>query len=132
MPFPLKHSLKHPLKSLLSAVFFRVRPAAFFAASAAFSALFFTAGAAAEQPGASAAAKANQCIGCHHIPGYKSVFPQVYPVPRIINQSAAYIEYALNAYKVGERTHPSMSGIAAQLSEQDIADLAEFYANGAQ
>lgn len=86
----------------------------------------------AETPGASSAAKANQCIGCHHIPGYRSVFPEVYPVPKIINQSAAYIEHALRAYRSGARAHPSMSSIAAQLSDADIAELAAFYAAGAK
>ena len=53
-------------------------------------------------------------------------------MPQIINQTAAYIEYALKAYKNGERDHPSMSGIAAQLSDEDIRALAEFYASGAE
>ena len=53
------------------------------------------------------------CIGCHGIPGYKATFPEVYPVPMIGGQSAKYIENALNAYKKGERKHPSMRGIAA-------------------
>lgn len=84
----------------------------------------------AEQPGGSAAAKANHCVGCHDIPGYRSVFPDVYPVPKIIGQSAKYIETALKAYRDGTRSHPSMTGIAAQLSDEDITALAEWYANG--
>lgn len=88
--------------------------------------------AAADQPGDSAAAKANQCIGCHQIDGYKSVFPEVYPVPKIINQSATYLEYALKAYRNGTRTHPSMVAIARQLSDEDIQILAQFYASGAR
>ena len=84
----------------------------------------------AEQPGANAAAKANQCVGCHDIPGYRSVFPDVYPVPRIINQSAAYIKTALRAYRDGTRVHPSMNAIAAQLSDEDIELLADRYASG--
>ena len=99
---------------------------------AALAAALGAATAHAEQPGDSVAAKANPCIGCHHIPGYRSVFPEVFPVPLIINQSASYIEYALKAYKNGERDHPSMTGIAAQLSDEDIRILAEFYANGAK
>ncbi len=89
-------------------------------------------GAAAEQPGESAAAKSNHCVGCHNIPGYRSVFPKVYPVPKIIGQSAPYIESALRAYRSGVRKHPSMSGIAAQLSDEDIKALAEWYAGGAE
>ena len=75
-----------------------------------------------------AKAKIEMCIGCHGIPGYKATFPEVYPVPMIGGQSAKYIESALRAYQKGERKHPSMKGIAASLSEQDIADVAAFYA----
>jgi cytochrome c553 len=71
--------------------------------------------------------KASMCRGCHNIAGYKTVFPVVYSVPRLDGQHAAYIVKALRAYKSGERTHPSMKGIAATLSDQDMADLAAFY-----
>ena len=72
--------------------------------------------------------KIEMCIGCHGIPGYKASFPEVYQVPMIGGQSAKYIEAALNAYKKGDRKHPSMRGIAASLSDQDIADIAAYYA----
>jgi len=75
-----------------------------------------------------AKAKIEMCIGCHGIPGYKATFPEVFPVPMIGGQSAKYIESALQAYKKGERKHPSMKGIASSLSDQDIADVAAFYA----
>lgn len=72
--------------------------------------------------------KVAMCIGCHGIPGYKTAFPEVYQVPLLGGQSAKYIESALHAYKKGDRKHPSMRGIAASLSDQDIADLAAYYA----
>ena len=75
-----------------------------------------------------AKAKIEMCIGCHGIPGYKATFPEVFQVPMIGGQSAKYIESALQAYKKGERKHPSMKGIASSLSDQDIADVAAFYA----
>lgn len=71
--------------------------------------------------------KVAMCIGCHAIPGYKAVFPEVYQVPMIGGQSASYIENALKAYRKGDRKHPSMRGIAGSLSDQDIADLAAYY-----
>ena len=71
--------------------------------------------------------KVAMCIGCHAIPGYKAVFPEVYQVPMIGGQSSGYIENALKAYRKGERKHPSMRGIAGSLSDQDIADLAAYY-----
>ena len=72
--------------------------------------------------------KVAMCIGCHGIPGYKATFPEVYQVPMLGGQSAKYIESALNAYKKGDRKNPSMRGIAAGLSDQDIADVAAYYA----
>ena len=74
-------------------------------------------------------AKVEQCIGCHGIPGYKATFPEVYPVPMLGGQSAKYIESALKQYRKGERKNPSMRGIAASLTDQDIADVAAYYAN---
>ena len=74
--------------------------------------------------------KVSMCIGCHGIAGYKTAYPDVYHVPKIGGQTPAYIVNALRAYKTGERSHPSMKGIAASLSDQDMADLAAYY--GAQ
>ena len=68
------------------------------------------------------------CIGCHGIPGYKADFPQVYSVPMIGGQSAKYIESALKAYQKGERKFPTMIATARALSDQDIADVAAYYA----
>jgi cytochrome c553 len=75
--------------------------------------------------------KNSMCIGCHGIPGYKASFPSVYSVPMISGQSPKYLENALMAYKKGERSHPTMRGIAATLSDQDMADLAAYYGGNA-
>lgn len=71
--------------------------------------------------------KVSMCVGCHGIPGYRSVFPEVYLVPMIAGQNPGYIVNALKAYKAGERNHPSMRGIAMGLSDDDMADLAAYY-----
>jgi len=71
--------------------------------------------------------KIAMCEGCHGIPGYRTAYPAVYHVPKLGGQSAAYIANALHAYKAGQRSHPSMRGIAASLSDKDIADLAAYY-----
>ena len=42
-------------------------------------------------------------------------------------QYPEYIVAALQAYKAGERSHPTMRSVAAGLSEQDMADLAAYY-----
>lgn len=71
--------------------------------------------------------KIAMCIGCHGIEGYKASFPEVYHVPMLGGQNAKYLAAALQAYKKGERKNPSMRGIAAGLSDQDIADIAAYY-----
>ena len=74
--------------------------------------------------------KIAMCEGCHGIPGYRTAYPEVYSVPLLGGQQAAYLAAALKAYKTGERSHPSMRGIAAGLSEKEILDLAAYYAQG--
>jgi len=77
-------------------------------------------------------AKVAMCIGCHGIPGYQNSFPEVHKVPKISGQNAKYIEAALQAYKKGDRKHPTMRGIAGSMSDQDIADVAAFYEQDGQ
>ncbi len=74
-----------------------------------------------------AKAKVSMCIGCHGIPMYHTAYPEVYHVPFIAGQSPQYIVRALQAYRSGERSHPSMRGVAKSLSDQDMADLAAYY-----
>jgi cytochrome c553 len=73
--------------------------------------------------------KAEMCIGCHGIQGYQNSFPEIHKVPKISGQTDKYIVASLMAYKKGDRKHPSMRGIAGSLSDQDMADLAAFYAS---
>lgn len=77
-----------------------------------------------------AKSKISMCAGCHSIPGYRTAFPEVYHVPKIGGQHPGYIVRALQEYKKGERSHPSMRAIAEGLSDQEMADLAAYY--GAQ
>ncbi len=77
---------------------------------------------------AAGAKKNSMCIGCHGIENYKTAFPVLYRVPKITGQNQAYFVAALQAYKPGERSHPSMQAISGSLTEQDMADLAAFYA----
>jgi cytochrome c553 len=73
--------------------------------------------------------KTSMCAGCHGIPGWRTAYPTVYSVPKLGGQHAEYMVTALKAYKSGERSHPSMVGIAGSLSEQDMEDLAAYYAS---
>jgi cytochrome c553 len=67
------------------------------------------------------------CFGCHGVPNYKNAFP-VYSVPKLEGQHAEYIVSALRAYKNGERSHMTMHSQASSLSEQDMADIAAYFA----
>ena len=67
------------------------------------------------------------CEGCHGIVGWRTAYPEVYHVPKLGGQHAAYIVQALHEYRNGERSHPSMQAIAGSLSDQDMANLAAYY-----
>jgi cytochrome c553 len=67
--------------------------------------------------------KAAVCAGCHGADG-NSPTPMF---PKIAGQYENYLVHALKAYKSGERKNPIMAGMAAPLSDQDIADLAAFF-----
>lgn len=68
------------------------------------------------------------CFGCHAIPGYRNSYPS-YRVPKLGGQKAAYLEIALQGYRRGTRHHQTMQAQAAELSDQDIADLAAYFAS---
>lgn len=73
--------------------------------------------------------KTQMCAGCHGIPGWRTAFPEVYKVPKLGGQHQAYLAKALQEYRSGARSHPSMRAIATSLSDKDIADLAAYYAS---
>jgi cytochrome c553 len=73
--------------------------------------------------------KVSMCIGCHGIQEYKAAYPELYHVPMIAGQNAAYIVAALKEYANGARSFPTMDAIAKSLSEQDMADVAAYYHN---
>jgi cytochrome c553 len=99
--------------------------------SMALASIFATAQAQTAKPAAPAPStiesKVAMCIGCHGIKGYQASFPEVHKVPMIAGQGAKFIVASLNAYKKGERKHPTMRSIAAALSEQDMTDIAAYY-----
>ncbi|HXR57049.1 MAG TPA: cytochrome c [Casimicrobiaceae bacterium] len=74
--------------------------------------------------------KTRMCEGCHGVEGWRTAYPEVYHVPKIGGQHAAYIVQALHEYKNGDRTHPSMRAIAASLSDDDILNLAAYFSRG--
>jgi cytochrome c553 len=104
--------------------------AAALAVSAAASGIAWGQAAAPTGDPVAGAHKNQMCAGCHGIVGWRTAYPEVYKVPKIGGQHAAYIAKALQEYKSGERSHPSMRAIAASLSDQDMADLAAYYSAG--
>jgi cytochrome c553 len=68
------------------------------------------------------------CLGCHGIEDYKNVYP-TYSVPRLMGQHATYIVAALREYRSGERSHATMHAQASSLSDQDMQDIAAFFAD---
>ena len=70
------------------------------------------------------------CEGCHGIPDYRTAYPEVYSVPKLGGQGAGYLVKALQDYKSGARKNTTMRAIAARLSDQDMADIAAYYAGG--
>jgi cytochrome c553 len=72
--------------------------------------------------------KSYTCTGCHGIPGYNNVYP-TYKVPKIGGQNQPYLVVALKAYRSGERTHSTMNLQAQSLSDQDIEDIAAYFAS---
>jgi cytochrome c553 len=70
-------------------------------------------------------AKAEACIECHGADGNSAV-PNF---PRIGGQYESYLLHSLRGYKSGERPNAIMAGIVAGLSDQDLRDLAAYYAS---
>ncbi|MDC8446667.1 MAG: cytochrome c [Nitrosomonas sp.] len=91
--------------------------------------LFAFSGIAQAGDAAAGKEKNSMCVGCHGIEGYRTAFPEAYHVPKIGGQHAEYLIKALEGYRDGTRSHPSMTALAKTLSDQDIKDLAAFYAN---
>lgn len=69
--------------------------------------------------------KSTTCQACHGLDG-KSIDPSY---PNLAGQYASYLEKSLRDYRDGRRTNPIMAPMAANLSNQDIEDLAAWYAS---
>lgn len=74
--------------------------------------------------GADGKAKAAACAACHGADGNS-----INPIwPNLAGQGASYIVAQLEAFKSGARNNPSMAPMAAGLSSEDMAAIAEYYA----
>jgi cytochrome c553 len=68
--------------------------------------------------------KALQCQTCHGLDGL-SKLPEA---PNLAGQPEPYLIKSLNDYRSGARQHDMMTIVVKPLSDQDIADLAAYYA----
>ena len=71
-------------------------------------------------------ATGQSCIDCHGPDGNAPIDASY---PKLGGQYADYLAHALHQYRKGERQHALMTPQAAALSDQDIADLAAFFAS---
>ncbi|MCX7097928.1 MAG: c-type cytochrome [Methylococcales bacterium] len=69
--------------------------------------------------------KAATCVGCHGAEG-KSNGAQW---PNLAAQQPAYMVNQLQAFKSGKRKNPMMQHMAANLGDEDMANLAAYYAS---
>jgi cytochrome c553 len=65
------------------------------------------------------------CAACHSVDGNS-----VNPIwPKLAGQHASYIVKQLNDFKTGNRINAQMTAMVASLSEQDMQDLAAYFAS---
>lgn len=69
--------------------------------------------------------KAAVCAACHGADGNSTANPAW---PSLAGQHPKYLEHQLEAFKDGQRADPGMQGFAKTLSEQDMRDIAAYYA----
>jgi cytochrome c553 len=83
-----------------------------------------TAGGVAAQDASAGRQKALQCQACHGLDG----LAKIPGAPHLAGQVQDYLVAAMRDYKSGARKNEMMAVVMRQLSEEDIDDLAAFYA----
>ncbi|NLA67390.1 MAG: cytochrome c [Gammaproteobacteria bacterium] len=71
-------------------------------------------------------ATGQSCIDCHGADGNNPLDPSY---PKLGGQYRDYLAQSLQAYRSGERDHALMSNQARGLDDQQIADLAAYFAS---
>ena len=69
--------------------------------------------------------KSTVCASCHGPDGNSTITAN----PRLAGQYESYLLHALRSYKSGDRKNPVMAGFAAALSDEDMEDLAAYFAS---
>lgn len=70
-------------------------------------------------------AKTASCVSCHGEHG-NSTMPMF---PKLAGQNSVYIANQLKAFKSGERKDPMMGTLAMTLTDNDMVDIANYYAD---
>jgi cytochrome c553 len=68
--------------------------------------------------------KALQCQACHGLDG----LAKIPGAPHIAGQVEEYLVKSLTDYKTGSRKHEMMTVVMQNIGQQDIADLAAYFA----
>lgn len=67
---------------------------------------------------------ARHCVNCHGLDG-RSAGPDI---PHLAGQRLEYLQLALKEYRTGARTHAALQELFSSLPEQELANVAAFYA----
>jgi len=70
-------------------------------------------------------AKSASCAGCHGMQGI-SIAPNF---PNLAGQKEQYLTTAINSYRSGARNDPTMKAMVAALTDDDVANLAAYFAS---
>ncbi|TRD20607.1 c-type cytochrome [Palleronia caenipelagi] len=65
------------------------------------------------------------CVACHGADGLSTLLD----APNLAGEVNIYLDTQLKAFRSGQRQHEIMSGIAADLTDDQIRDIADWYAN---
>ncbi|SEN14307.1 Cytochrome c553 [Roseovarius tolerans] len=76
-------------------------------------------------PGQDPANAPEACIACHGADG----IAQIEDAPNLAGETVMYIDTQLKAFRTGKRTHDVMSGIAAEMTNDEIRAVAKWYSS---
>ena len=88
----------------------------------------FTAKPAADTAAAAERTAYLTCSGCHGPTNVRVSFMS----PNILGQKKGYLAAKLRDFRDMKRIHPAMNGVVEKLTDQDIVNLAAYYANYGQ
>jgi cytochrome c553 len=75
--------------------------------------------------GYSTAAAPEQCFGCHGANG----IARAEGTPNLVGHSRVYLEAQMHAFRSGERESETMTPLAQRLSDEELAEVVEWYSS---